>query len=115
MLGREISHPASPSLGALNITTFEELGAADVASGEPDAELAVDFAWDPLLIAVAGYLLTAVGRVHQLFPVLETLHPATLTALAALVALALDRSGERHLRDVFFGPTRYIAALLVWM
>jgi len=83
----------------------------------PEAEgaLPADFSWDPLLVAVAGYLLIAVGRVHQLFPVLEVLHPATLAGFAALVAFALDRSRERRLRDVFFKPTKYIAALLVWM
>jgi O-antigen ligase len=31
------------------------------------------------------------------------------------VAFALDRSGERQVRDVFFGPTKCVAALLVWM
>jgi O-antigen ligase len=29
--------------------------------------------------------------------------------------MALDRSGQRQLRDVFFGPIRWIAALFVWM
>ena len=27
-----------------------------------------DATWDPLMICIAGYILVAVGRVHQLFP-----------------------------------------------
>ena len=43
--------------------------------------------WDLLLICIAGYVLTAVGRVHQLFPALELLRPAILTGLFAIVLI----------------------------
>jgi putative inorganic carbon (HCO3(-)) transporter len=71
--------------------------------------------WDLLSICVAGYLLTAVGRVHQLFPVLEVLRPAILTGLFAIVLLALDRQPERRLSSVFLPPTKWVLALLAWM
>jgi O-antigen ligase len=74
-----------------------------------------DLRWDPLLIAVAGYLLTAVGRVHQLFPVIDLIRPATVTGLIAILCYASDRQATRRLRDVFIGPTKYVAAFLGWM
>jgi len=103
--------------GPLDTVFPEDTTPRGFVSGEPDTETALpaDFSWDPLLVAVAAYVLTAVGRVHQLFPVLEIFHPATVAALGALVAFALDRSDYRQLRDVFFGPTKFVVALLVWM
>lgn len=74
-----------------------------------------DRRWDPLLLAVAAYQLVAVGRVHQLFSVLEIIHPATLTGLLAIVLFATDRQAHRRLHDLFAGPTKYIGAFLVWM
>ena len=44
---------------------------------------ASDQKWDLLLLCVAGYLLTSVGRVHQLFTTLELIRPATITGLLA--------------------------------
>ena len=86
-------------------------------SDEPDTETAlpVDFSWDPLLMAAAGYILTAVGRVHQLFPVLDIIRPATMTGLVAIACYAATRLPERRFRNVLVGPTKYIAAFLVWM
>ena len=82
----------------------------------PDSSDAhVSTKWDLLLICVTGYLLTAVGRVHQLFPALELLRPAILTGLFAIVLFALDRQPERRLSSVFLPPTKWVLALLVWM
>src|SRR5688572_13947020 len=49
-----------------------------IASVRPRARSAYtpDARWDLLLVCVAGYILIAVGRVHQLFPVLDSLRPA---------------------------------------
>jgi O-antigen ligase len=71
--------------------------------------------WDWLLVCVGGYLLMAVGRVHQLFPVLETLRPAMLTGLLAIVMYLLDRREERRLRHLFVPATNYLVAFLIWM
>ena len=73
-----------------------------------------DLRWDALLVAVAAYLLIAVGRVHQLFSALEVIHPATLAGLLAIVLYATDRQAHRRLHAVA-GPTKYIGAFFVWM
>jgi hypothetical protein len=74
-----------------------------------------DLEWDPLLLCVAGYILTSVGRVHQLFPALQALRPAILTGVFAVGLYLLDQSRERRARHLFIGPTKYVIALLVWM
>ena len=84
-------------------------------TADPDRIGLSEPAWDALLIAVAGYILTTVGRVHQLFPVLESLHPATLSGLFAIVCYASDRQVTRRVGEVFVGPTKYLAAFFLWM
>ncbi len=74
-----------------------------------------DMRWDPLLLCVAGHILTAVGRVHQLFPALEVLRPAMLTGLLATVLYVLDRHQERRLDRIFTPTTKYLLAFLIWM
>jgi O-antigen ligase len=70
---------------------------------------------DLLLVCVAGYMLTAVGRVHQLFPALEVLRPAILTGLFAIALYTLDRDPIRRLSYVLLPPMKWMGALLVWM
>jgi O-antigen ligase len=60
-------------------------------------------------------VLITVGRVHQLFPALEALRPATLTGVAAIVLYLLDRREVRWSSHVFVGPTKYLLLLLCWM
>ena len=74
-----------------------------------------DYRWDLLLICVAGYTLTAVGRVHQLFPALQALRPATLTGLLAIVLFRIDRHDMRRAHHLFIAPSKYLLALLFWM
>ena len=71
--------------------------------------------WDPLLVCVAGYILTAVARVHQLFPALEPIHITVITGLLAIGLYAFDTSEERQTRSVLVPTTRLIAALVFWM
>lgn len=71
--------------------------------------------WDLLLVCVAGYVLTAVGRVHQLFPVLQGLRPAILTGLLAIVLFWFDPADVRRVRHLFTAPTKLLLALLCWM
>jgi len=56
-----------------------------------------------------------VGRIHQLFPVLEVLRPAILTGTIAIVLYFLDRVEARRLNPWLFAPTKYVIALLLWM
>jgi O-antigen ligase len=74
-----------------------------------------DLEWDLLLACVAGYLLTAVGRVHQLFSVLEVLRPAVVTGLLAITLYLFDRREDRQSRRLWTGTSKWLVALLAWM
>ncbi|PYQ06646.1 MAG: hypothetical protein DMF82_05690 [Acidobacteria bacterium] len=76
---------------------------------------AVDARWDLLLLCVAGYILSVVGRVHQLFPSLETFRPALLTGFLAIALYLFDRQDVRRLKDVFVPTTKYLMAFSFWM
>jgi O-antigen ligase len=80
-----------------------------VVAPEPDEK------WDPLLVCVAGYILTAVARVHQLFDALELIHVAVITGLLAIGLYVLDTHEERQTRLVVGPTTRLIGALIFWM
>src|SRR3954466_5370782 len=117
MLARETTRLRLPLVGSHATVIPEPIAAAPVPAraAEIDPVCSSDRAWDPLLIAVAAYLLTAVGRVHQLFPALEIVRPATLAGLIAIVLYTTDGHPGRRLRDVLAGPTKCIAAFLAWM
>ena len=83
------------------------------AAAEPCASVA-DHRWDPLLACIAGYMLTSVGRVHQLFG-LEALRLAVLTGGLALLLFWMDGDSRRRLSSLPASPARWIAALLLWM
>jgi O-antigen ligase len=91
-------------------TSWAPLQAVDACDDQPTAQK-----WDLLLICVAGYILTAVGRVHQLFPVLEMLRPAILTGVFAILLFILDRQPERRLAAAIGPTTKWVIALLAWM
>ena len=71
--------------------------------------------WDLLLMSVAAYILTSVGRVHQLFSALQVLRPAILVGTLALLLFALDRQDVRKLRLLSLSTTRFVLALFCWM
>jgi O-antigen ligase len=71
--------------------------------------------WDLLLICVAGYMLMAVGRVHQLYPVLQILRPAALFGFGALVLYLLDERRSRQLHRLWVPTTVCLLALLSWI
>src|SRR5712672_2459146 len=70
--------------------------------------------WDLLLVCVAAYLATAVGRVHQLFPVLLVLKPALVTALLTMALYLLQQSGPRRISRLRSTTTTCLFALLAW-
>src|SRR5687768_14005106 len=75
-----------------------------------------DLRWDLLLLCLAGHILTAVGRIHQLFPVLEVLRPAMLTGLIAIGLYAFERSDARRPSEIFrMATTKSLLAFLAWM
>lgn len=74
-----------------------------------------DLRWDPLMICVAGYVLVAVGRVHQLFPVLALFRPAIVMGALASWFFLRDGSSIRRVRWVVVPTTRFVMAFLIWM
>jgi len=75
----------------------------------------VDSRWDPLLVCVAGYVLTAVGRIHQFFGALEAIHLAALTSVMALALYLVDDHDQRQARTVPGMTTALVALLAGWM
>ncbi|MGH9262337.1 MAG: hypothetical protein ACRD08_20955, partial [Acidimicrobiales bacterium] len=66
-------------------------------------------------MCVAVFILTSVGRIHQLFPVLL---PFRLTLVAGVLAIALylvDSNRPRRLATLRSRTTRYALALLLWV
>jgi probable O-glycosylation ligase (exosortase A-associated) len=71
--------------------------------------------WDLLLVCVAGYILVAVGRVHQLFPVLSAVHPAIVAGLLAMGLYASDGDARRRAALLRGRVTKCLIVLLAWM
>ena len=71
--------------------------------------------WDLLLVCVAGYILVAVGRVHQLFPALQAAHPAILAGLLAIGLYAGDQDARRRAALLRGRATKSLIVLLAWM
>lgn len=67
------------------------------------------------MLCIAGYVLVAVGRVHQLFPILALFRPAILMGALAIVLFYRDLTGVRRVRWVMVPTTRFVIALLVWI
>jgi O-antigen ligase len=74
-----------------------------------------DRGWDLLTVALAVYLLTAVGRIHQLFPALGAVKLTAVSAGAACVLILIDARRERRLSAVLRSPAmKAMAAFLFW-
>ena len=67
------------------------------------------------MICIAGYVLVAVGRVHQLFPVLALFRPAILMGALAMLLFLRDTSSVRRVRRVLIPTTQWVIALLFWI
>ena len=91
-----------------------DLGAA-VAPARAHAVSRPDARWDLLLVCLAGYSLAAVGRVHQLFPVFDALHPAIVTGVLAILLYLTDQRADRRLKLVSGGTSTWVIALCCWM
>src|SRR5438270_13840902 len=53
--------------------------------------------WDLLLVCVAVYLATSIGRVHQLFPILSVFKPALVATVLAIGLYLLQQYGQRRI------------------
>src|SRR5258706_5214590 len=118
MGSREIASPALPLSATTHVPRTDSpalrvvparAAQADSSAGAPDLQ------WDLLLACVAGYILTAVGRIHQLFPLVDIVRPAILTGLLAVGLYLNDRSADRRSALLWVAPTKYVLTLLAWM
>ena len=71
--------------------------------------------WDLLLLSLAGFILTSVARVHQLFPALEVIRPVAVTGVLAIGLSLVDRVSARRISAFRIPATRYLLALVGWM
>ena len=67
-----------------------------------------------MLACVAVYIATAVGRAHQLFPVLLTLKPLFVAAVLAIGLYLLQQSGQRRVARLRSATTACLLGLLLW-
>lgn len=81
---------------------------AQPTTSTPDRE------WDLLLLCTAGFVLTAVGRVHELFPSLNVVRPAIVTGLLSILLFALDDRPSRRWKWIAGGPMTWLLALAGW-
>lgn len=77
---------------------------------------APDRAWDPLIVAVAIYLLAAVGRIHQLFSVLGMIKLVATSAGIAGLLIVLDQRRDRKLNTALNTPVmQSMIVFVVWV
>ena len=107
------SRSVAPSLARAGDRPHQWPGYA-AAKPAPAPTATSDLPWDLLLACVAGYILTCVGRVHQLFPMLQFVRAAFLTYALAMVLYVVDRHPERRVRPVWTGATKWMMALFTW-
>ena len=80
-----------------------------IASGWHDAH------WDPLLVCVSVFVLTSVGRIHQLFPALLPLRPTLVAGALSIALYVIDSTRARRLRTIGSRTTTWALALLLWV
>jgi O-antigen ligase len=66
-------------------------------------------------VCTAFYVLTAVGRVHELFPPLNVVRPAITAGLLSIILFLTDRLAVRRWAWLSHGPTSWLLALFGWM
>jgi len=77
---------------------------------------AADGHWDLLLTCLSVYVMTGVGRLHQLFDFLNPLHLTLLSAGLATVAYMISAGPARRLRPVLrLRITRFLLAMTLWV
>src|SRR5581483_11370922 len=71
--------------------------------------------WDALLVCLAAYVFTAVGRLHQLFSPLAHLKPVLLACGLAILFYLADHSAARRLAPALrIRTTRWALAMVFW-
>jgi O-antigen ligase len=71
-------------------------------------------AWDPLLICIAVYVAAAVGRIHDLFPILLVFKPALTAGALAICLYLLQQSRVRRMDRLRTRTATYLLGLVLW-
>jgi len=87
------------------------LEATAVASPVPRSAVR---AWDALLVCVAVYIATSIGRVHQLFPILDLFKPVLLATVLAVGLWLLQQYGQRRIVLLNSTTTTCLLGLVIW-
>lgn len=69
---------------------------------------------DLLVACIVIYIATAVGRLHEVFPILGYAKPTLLAACLAIALYLLDRSRMRAPGRLLSGTALYLVGLVVW-
>ena len=69
---------------------------------------------DLLALCITIYLATAVGRLHEVFPVLSPFKPALISASLAIALYLLDRSRLRAPGRLISPTATYLLGLVIW-
>lgn len=70
--------------------------------------------WDLLLGCLAAYLATAVGRIHEVFPILLYLKPTLLAAALSIGLYLLQKSPRRQMGLLYSPTTVWLIGLVAW-
>jgi len=100
----------------IRTTTFPpQLSEATAQPPTTSGAVSAGRGWDLLLLCLAGFILTSVARIHQLFPALAVIRPVTITGMLAIGLSLVDRVSPRRMSAFRIPATRYLLALVVWM
>ena len=102
-----------PEAGLLRVVEAAPLPTGSYAAVLP-RRAAAPKGWDPLLICVAVFIATAVGRVHELFPALAPLKPTLLASLLGIALFTIHQSGSRRIGLLRSPTTLCLLAFLGW-
>src|SRR5206468_1272543 len=98
-------------VGVIEATRRAAAPATTVASPVPGAAV---LAWDALLVCVAVYIATSIGRVHQLFPILDLFKPALLATALTIGLWLLQQYGQRRIVLLNSTTTTCLLGLVIW-
>ena len=102
-----------PEAGLLRFEVAPPLATGSYQAVRP-RRAAAPKGWDALLICVAVFIAMAVGRVHELFPMLAPLKPTLVASLLGIALFTIHQSGSRRIGLLRSPTTLWQLAFLGW-